>query len=104
MEKSNVELEVFVREEQDKDCYEALMENKEVLKRMAERIELIKKEVMEVRGLPWRPEEGARAVEPGERPVANGAAAQSGDATADGAMQEQANGDTSGNAEEGVFL
>lgn len=104
MEKSNVELEVFAREEQDKDCYEALMENKEVLKRMAERIELIKKEVMEVRGLPWQPEEGARTVEPGERAVANGGAVQSGNATVDGATQEQTNGDISGDAEEGVFL
>ena len=102
LEKSNVELEEYVRQEQDKDCYEALLENKEVLKRMEERIVLIKKEVMEVRGLPWQPEEGVKTVEPGERVVANGSG-QNGTATS-GATREQTNGNASGEAEEGVFL
>jgi hypothetical protein len=112
LEKSNVELEEFVRQEQDKDCYEALMENKEVLKRMEERITLIKKEVMEVRGLPWQPEEGVKTVEPSERAVANDArqngtvtngAMQNGTET-NGATRDQTNRNASGDAEEGVFL
>ena len=103
LERSNVELEEFVRQEQDKDCYEALMENKEVLKRMEERVVLIKKEVMEVRGLPWQPEEGVKTVEPGERAVANGAV-QNGTTATTGATREQTNGNASGDAEEGVFL
>ncbi|KAF2272583.1 uncharacterized protein EI97DRAFT_354501, partial [Westerdykella ornata] len=44
LEKSNAELEEYVRQESDRDCYEALVENKEVIRRMEERIELVKKE------------------------------------------------------------
>ncbi|KAF2447937.1 hypothetical protein P171DRAFT_339249, partial [Karstenula rhodostoma CBS 690.94] len=44
LEKSNAELEEYVRQEQDKELYEAILENREVIKRMGERIELIKKE------------------------------------------------------------
>jgi hypothetical protein len=103
LEQSNVELEDFVRQEQDADCYEALVENKEVIGRMEERIKLIKKEVMEVRGLPWQPEEGAKMVEPGERAVG----AQNGAAATNGAVRGQSNetnDDASGDAEDGVFL
>jgi hypothetical protein len=89
-----------VRQEQDTDCYEALVENKEVIQRMEERIALIKKEVVEVRGLPWQPEDGAKMVEPGERAVG----AQDGAATTNGATRGQTNGNASGDAEEGVFL
>jgi hypothetical protein len=110
LQKSNADLEDFVREEQDKDCYEALLENKEVIKRMEERIALIKKEVVEVRGLLWQPEEGAKAVEPGERqvlttarPVANGTT-RNGTAGTNYATREQRNGDATGDGEEGVFL
>ncbi|KAF2686464.1 hypothetical protein K458DRAFT_415825 [Lentithecium fluviatile CBS 122367] len=111
LDKSNAELEEFVRVEQDKDCYEALVENKEVIARMEERIALIKKEVMEVRGLPWQPEDGAKMVEPGERPIANaGAAEQNGTTTAtantrtNGVTSEQRDGNAGDEAEEGVFL
>ena len=64
---SNAELDEYVRRENDKDCYEALVENKDVIRNMEERIQLIKKEVTEVRSLPWQPEDGSKAVEPGER-------------------------------------
>jgi hypothetical protein len=40
----------------DKDCYEAMVENEEVIERMVQRIELLKKEV-EGRGMRWVEEE-----------------------------------------------
>lgn len=40
----------------DKDCYEAMVENEEVIERMVHRIELLKKEV-EGRGMRWVEEE-----------------------------------------------
>lgn len=51
-----------MREEDDKDCYEALMENKQVIERNKERIELIKVEVTELRGLAWAEGEGKTVV------------------------------------------
>ena len=57
LESSNKQLEEFARENDDRDCYEALMENKQVMKRFEERREAIKNEVKDVRGLPWRPRE-----------------------------------------------
>ncbi|KAF2639887.1 hypothetical protein P280DRAFT_385869, partial [Massarina eburnea CBS 473.64] len=57
LETSNAELEAYVRAEADKDCYEALIENRDVIARMRERIELVRKEVTEVRALPWMPED-----------------------------------------------
>ena len=62
LEKSNKDLEEYVREEDDKDCYEALMENKQVIERNKERIELIKVEVTELRGLAWAEGEGKTVV------------------------------------------
>jgi hypothetical protein len=56
METSNKQLEDYARDNDDRDCYEALLENRQVIKKFLERIELIKKEVSEVRGLPWRPQ------------------------------------------------
>ncbi|PVH96411.1 hypothetical protein DM02DRAFT_479752, partial [Periconia macrospinosa] len=41
---SNAALEEYVRQDNDKDCYEALLENKDVIKSMEERIGLVKKE------------------------------------------------------------
>lgn len=109
MESSNKQLEDFARENDDRECYEALLENKEVIKRFLERIELIKTEVIEVRGLPWRPQGED------EKPVApvngtNGAPATSTvGATATNAapqQQNQTNGnpETQNGEEEGVFL
>lgn len=129
LEKSNEALEEFVREEDDKDCYEALMENREVVERNKERIELIRKEVVELRGLPWVADEvkttatardtdavGGEAglngiVETGSAAPqaatsagasANGTATVT--ATANRHPQEQTNTTTAPEAEEGVFL
>ncbi|EAT85687.2 hypothetical protein SNOG_07036 [Parastagonospora nodorum SN15] len=44
MESSNKQLEDFARENDDRECYEALMENKMVIKRFEERIEALKRE------------------------------------------------------------
>ncbi|KAF2856029.1 hypothetical protein T440DRAFT_362548, partial [Plenodomus tracheiphilus IPT5] len=41
---SNKQLEDFARDNDDRDCYEALLENREVMKRFEERRELIRKE------------------------------------------------------------
>lgn len=60
LQKSNKELEEYVRQEDDKECYEALVENREVIRRMEERIELVKKEIIENRGLPFEPEQKPR--------------------------------------------
>ncbi|CAG5156718.1 uncharacterized protein ALTATR162_LOCUS4514 [Alternaria atra] len=57
LESSNKQLEEFARENDDRDCYEALLENKQVMKRFEDRREAIKNEVKDVRGLPWRPRE-----------------------------------------------
>lgn len=108
LEKSNAELEEFVRQEQDKDLYEAILENREVIKRMEERIELVKKEVTEVRCLPWAPDEAARPSELGERPssgagnATNGVIGQ-GDAAA-AREPTGGTGATGANDEAGVFL
>lgn len=56
LEKSNAELKTYAAEG-DKDCYEAMMENLDVIKRMEERVELVKREIVEVRGLPLSSEE-----------------------------------------------
>ncbi|KAH8727580.1 hypothetical protein GQ44DRAFT_577462, partial [Phaeosphaeriaceae sp. PMI808] len=44
MESSNKQLEDYARDNDDRDCYEALLENKQVITRFLERIELLKKE------------------------------------------------------------
>lgn len=73
LEKSNAELEDYIRQESDRDCYEALIENKEVIRRMEERIELVKKEITEIRGLPLEEGEGKlngeSGAEDGQEPV-----------------------------------
>lgn len=54
LEQSNIELRQFLEGEPDgdKDCEEAIVENDEVVKRMLERIDLVKAEV-EARGQQW---------------------------------------------------
>lgn len=59
LESSNKQLEDFARENDDRDCYEALLENRQVMKNFTERMDLIRKEVEEVRSLPWRPRDEA---------------------------------------------
>jgi hypothetical protein len=90
MEASNVQLEDFARENDDRDCYEALMENRATIKRFEERIVALQEEVV-ARGLRWRPvedegkEEGVNGV-----PVVQGV---NGGAPVQGSVQEQtANG------------
>jgi len=58
---SNEELKPFA-EAGDKDCAEAIMENEEVIRRMEERISLLRIEV-EGRGMKWAEEEGERETE-----------------------------------------
>ena len=58
---SNKELELFA-EAGDKDCAEAIMENEEVIRRMEERISLLRMEV-EGRGMKWVEEGGERETE-----------------------------------------
>ncbi|KAF2131507.1 hypothetical protein P153DRAFT_383607 [Dothidotthia symphoricarpi CBS 119687] len=101
LESSNKQLEDFARENDDRDCYEALLENRQVMRRFSERKDLIKKEVEEVRGLPWMPqgEEEIRKEE-GDVGRVNGAVVG----------QERRNGVEAGaesrnaDEEEGVFL
>lgn len=111
LESSNKQLEDFAREHDDRDCYEALLENRQVMKSFNERMDLIRKEVEEVRGLPWTPrdegearkEEGAVGLN-GATPTQNGTSAPSADGPF--STQEQANGTTTqtGEDEEGVYL
>lgn len=91
LESSNKQLEDFARDNDDRECYEALLENREVVRRFEERRELVRREVQEVRSLPWRPageEEGGV----GGAPVVNGGVA------GEGAPAQN------GEEEEGVFL
>lgn len=98
LESSNKQLEEFAREHDDKDCYEALMENKQVMKRFEERKEAIKHEVRDVRGLPWRPKEEEGKMNGTVPTVTNGATR----------AEETNGGDAQGNAqadgEDGVYL
>jgi len=93
LESSNKQLEDFARDNDDRDCYEALMENRQVMKRFEERQELIKKEVQEVRCLPWRPM-GEEQVAVAAPPATNGT------------NTAASNGTTAQNGEEedGVYL
>ncbi|KNG51280.1 hypothetical protein DDE82_008059 [Stemphylium lycopersici] len=61
---TNAQLEQFVKIYDDKECEEALAENREVIKRFEERKDAIKFEVRDVRGLPWRPREDEDRYEP----------------------------------------
>ena len=117
LESSNKQLEDFARENDDRDCYEALLENRQVMKNFNERMALIKKEVEEVRGLPWRPQNegevrkeegavglnGASSTQNGTGPTTSTAPAAS---TASPAAQGQTNGSSvqAVDDEEGVYL
>jgi len=111
LESSNKQLEDFVRENDDRDCYEALLENRHVMKNFNERMELIRKEVEEVRGLPWRPrDEGEVRKDEGAIGLNSTAPTQNSTipVASDGlqASQEQTNGTPAqaGEDEEGVYL
>jgi hypothetical protein len=98
MESSNKQLEDFVRENDDRECYEALMENKMVIKTFEERIKALKNEVTEVRGLTWRIE--------GEEKV-NGSTSVAANGQTNGAQareERNGNGTAEGGDENGVFL
>ena len=111
LESSNKQLEDYARENDDRDCYEALLENRQVMKNFSERMELIRTEVEEVRELPWRPreegevrkEEGAIGLN-GTAPTQNGTNAAA--PTEPRRVQEQTNGTSAqaGDDEEGVYL
>jgi hypothetical protein len=115
LESSNQQLEEFARENDDRDCYEALLENRHVVKNMQERMDAVKKEVEEIRGLPWRPrDESEVRKEEGGAPVVadttalvqtNGAGAPHTNGTA---RQTQDQGDAAApggdEEEEGVYL
>jgi hypothetical protein len=96
MESSNTQLEDFARENDDRECYEAVLENRMVIKRFEERIEALKSEVVEKRGLPWRPQDEESTGKGGE-------AAQSG-GTTNGVSEQNGTGDQDANQEDGVFL
>lgn len=111
LESSNRQLEDFARENDDRDCYEALLENRQVIKNFNERMDLIKREVEEVRGLPWRPrDEGEVRKEEGAIGLNSTTVMQNGTSTAapggPQAAQEQRNGvgEQNGEDEEGVYL
>lgn len=99
---SNAQLEEFVRQENDKDCYEALTENKDVMKRMEERIELVRIEIVENRGMLFEPEEAKKDVR------ATGTTANTshnGDTRdVDGTRQNGTTDGSQNREEEGVFL
>jgi hypothetical protein len=98
MQSSNKQLEDFARENDDRDCYEALVENRQVIKRFEERIGLIRKEVVEIRGLPWRPHGGEDEEKIGGAGViVNGSGQEQ-------AQSEEGNGAGAGDEEEGVYL
>lgn len=117
LESSNKQLEDFARENDDRDCYEALLENRQVMKSFNERMELIQKEVEEVRGLPWRPqnegevrrEEGAIGLNgamPTQSDTQQTASTAPAASTAPSMEQGQMNGSSTQTAddEEGVYL
>lgn len=54
LEASNKELEAYARENNDDECLEAVLENREVMGRLEERREAIRREVVG-RGVAWRP-------------------------------------------------
>ena len=104
LESSNKQLEDFARENDDRDCYEALLENRQVMKNFNERMDLI--------SLPWRPrdevetrkEEGAIGLN-GAAPTQNGTNQST--ASESQTRSEQTNGtpaQTTEDEEEGVYL
>lgn len=102
MESSNKQLEDFARENDDRDCYEALLENRQVIKRFEERLDALKKEVTEVRGLPWRPRDEEGKVEEKTAPATNGVNG-TGEARIEAGAGAGA-GAQGGDEEDGVFL
>ncbi|KAF2471920.1 uncharacterized protein BDR25DRAFT_341988 [Lindgomyces ingoldianus] len=110
LEKSNLELEEWAREG-DKECYEALLENRDVVRRMEERVELVRREIVEVRGLPFEPEkakveERDVGVDASQNGTAERGSAeqQAGNRQPQAQVQAQSNGDTTAEGEQGVFL
>lgn len=120
LQDSNTQMEDYLREnEADRDIYEAIMENRVVIERMEHRIELIKKEVTEVRCLPWEPAERKTAAD-AQVPTVNGSGNEAGASVTNGAPSDSTAsrvrpesgtgaGDRDRNAapadeEEGVFL
>ncbi|KAF1930783.1 uncharacterized protein M421DRAFT_3076 [Didymella exigua CBS 183.55] len=110
LEASNKQLEDFARENDDRDCYEALLENRQVMRNFNERMNLIRKEVEEVRGLPWRPQhEGEVRKEEGDVGLNGTTPTQNRTnttANAPQAAEERTNGSSAQTAEdeEGVYL
>ena len=121
LERSNAELRLFIQETPggDKDCEEAVVENEDVIKRMVERIALVRAEV-EGRGQKWidlegtPEEEGKDGEDTSERQEQNGetaaatTSAQNAQQQQD-ARQGQSNGVSpaepeSNETEEGVYL
>ncbi|KAI9862479.1 MAG: hypothetical protein M1813_004330 [Trichoglossum hirsutum] len=85
---SNAELQSYA-DAGDKDCEEAIEENREVIKRMEERIELVRVEV-ERRGFKWGEDV---AVEEGEVGSVNGAHAGSGEEVEEREMRSTVGGE-----------
>jgi len=89
------------------------MENKDVIEKNRERIELIRKEVVELRGLPWEADEKKTVPATSEAGLngtvrngsvgSNAAANSNATTSANAQSQEHANG-APAEAEEGVFL
>jgi hypothetical protein len=110
MQSSNKQLEDYARDNDDRECYEAVLENRLVIKRFEERIDLLRREVVEVRGLPWKPREEEGEAEGGDgRAVREGGNGGEGGVITNGhGSQEQRNGDDAvgqnGGEEDGVFL
>ncbi|DAA76328.1 TPA_exp: Uncharacterized protein A8136_1000 [Trichophyton benhamiae CBS 112371] len=78
LERSNGELKTFIEQTDggDKECEDAITENEEVIRRMRERIDLVKLE-LERRGEQWPEEQAEReADEPEDGQGANGTASQ----------------------------
>ncbi|OAL50473.1 hypothetical protein IQ07DRAFT_587137 [Pyrenochaeta sp. DS3sAY3a] len=106
---SNAQLEDFARDNDDRECYEAVLENRVVVKRFEERIELLRKEV-EGRGLLWRPD-GEVGEGKGETvETVNGSGNGDVNGTARAGVREGAGTGTGtgataeGDGEDGVFL
>jgi hypothetical protein len=116
LEKSNKELEEYAIAQDDKDCYEALVENRDVVKSMQERIALVEREIVEVRGLPLQAvgsatatmvtrDEGREVDGDGdmERTETRGAA-RNGTSQTNGEAHTSGTRDASTHEEEGVYL
>jgi hypothetical protein len=99
MQASNTQLEEYARENDDRECYEALLENRVTIKRFEERIGALKAEVVG-RGLAWRPveEEGE------EKEKVNGEEVQRVTNGVAGGEQRNTTNGTGGEQEDGVFL